>query len=162
MITKIFNKRCNGLTTRECLEELALPAFVVSWFLFIGYVGVLALIPATFWFGYESVEPAKPEFEINEPLNMVSNSYVRRKVNFEWLDTLRCQYEGEDNVILVSQYESKLDNAKPKSLATTTWTYGATLPIRPAECFVESHIEVQVGPWIIKEQDVVSGKFKIK
>lgn len=123
---------------------------------------IVSLLPHTFWFNYEDVRPQKQEFSIDEPITFVSELAVYRDVKFKWLDTLRCRIDGENGFIQVSQYSSESGVVEPHPIKESVWRYDSLGPRRPSECFLDTHIEVEVAPLIIKEQDLESVLFTIK
>lgn len=100
----------------------------------------VAVAPASWWFEYRAVYPAKEAFTIGEPLEMISERWTKRKTDIEFLDTLFCSLDGDDvGFRYISEQPASMSQARVSDgFATRPWQYRGELPDTPATCFIRS------------------------
>lgn len=129
-------------------------------YLFFDYNQKL-LMPRSYYFNYDSITSSKEVFEVGEDIYFISKSEINRSFPMQWEDILYCK--NEDGVKkYYSVYYSGKNNPKIKNLEEIKWRYGAYVPKKKSECYLEANIKMNVGYEIIKSQIVESNNFKIK
>jgi hypothetical protein len=133
-------------------------AFSASIVALIGALVIVPqLVPASFWFEYQSVEPVRDQYEIGQPILMRSTREVFRVHDIGFSDTLYCSLDGDrDGFRYTSNYPTSSIQADPTDgVERKNCNYNAEGPQSPATCRVHSVQWVQhffgrsYGPEII-------------
>lgn len=121
-------------------------------------VGQEKLTPRDYWYTYNAVEPIKEVFQIGEPLVFTSSRDIRKTINVEWDDTLRCDTGTGDRTFSIYEAGKVLE---PHFLVDGAWTYNALVPQVPAECYLISTTTAKLK-YTKKVQTLISQKFWIR
>lgn len=120
--------------------------------------------PRDYWFTYESVEPTRPAFGIDEKLTFYSAREIRKPILVNWKDKLFCDTNGVGGVGMrvISIYASEA-YLRPHVIEKPgkPWTYQDAIPAVPARCYLESTTIAKLK-YTTKVQTVKSGYFYIQ
>lgn len=126
------------------------------------YIDLRFIQGADHWVEYGGLYPAKAAYEVGEPLEMISISEVKRKVDVEWADILECYDEKSGKFTYISFYQSKRFQAPRWERQERSWVYNGEQPRVPTICRIESNVQILLPYGITKNIKVVSEPFRFK
>lgn len=96
-------------------------------------------MPTSYWFYYEDFYPTEMEYGPEDPITFISEAEIKRRVEIEWTDILRCKYDGVYQYASV-YYSSKMfdgprefDPEDPQA-----WVWQGQRPQVPTTCYADS------------------------
>jgi hypothetical protein len=97
------------------------------------------VMPASYWFKYYSVAPAKESFKVGERLEFISRYEIYHNTSMHWNDILYC--ECADGCRFESEYSSyELHKLPTDGTRIIRWMYNAAVPTKPTICKLRSVI----------------------
>jgi len=136
--------------------------FMTSLFVWILYhiamYVFLLVMPYTYWFEYESVQPIKQEFTVNEKPTFMSDTNIRRPVNITWNDVLMCDYKDWIWYRLYRSLTQTYTYTEARDLMEP-WIFDIRWPLYPATCYMETFATANLHYWVSKTQTVRSKEF---
>ena len=119
--------------------------------------------PASEFFVYHKIEPVKRIYSFDEDLKFVSFNDVHKKLNFEWNDILRCDYDGQETgFVNIGSVQNRANGIEPHEGSSSTWNWDGPRPDGPAHCYLEANITAEVGYGVKKTQRILSDDFRIE
>ena len=131
-------------------------------FALMSYFIVLNLMPATYWFKYEKVEPSKEVFAEGEQLFFRSYADFRRGGHVRWNDVLRCDTGHGFGFFSFYNSEANMSPNGGVPENPTPWPFRASTPVPPAECYLESNVTLDLPFGITKTQKIIGPTFEIQ
>lgn len=120
----------------------------------------LTILPMSYWIYYESVEPAKDFFSVDESLQFVSTLEVKRPSTVSWNDIVYCIDPDLKTYCYYMEYTSSNANVETHGIDHVVWNYPKSVGIA-TECYLKSTTNLHLPFNIVKQQTTKSGKFKI-
>lgn len=131
---------------------------------FILLVVGLNFAPTSYWYEYESIEPAKPVFVQGEKLEMISKhkTYIEG-TPLVFQDRLRCFFGDNDKPIGVAKKFSTSTKNTLGEIKVTPWTWGIVPDSIPngTRCYIRSTQTITVSFGIKKTTTVYSKFFEV-
>lgn len=124
---------------------------------------VLKATPRASYFNYESIEPAKAQYDLGEKPRLFSFADINKELSMEWKDVLRCTGPDHEDYTFFSSYPSESDSVAPRESEERKagWIYQGAVPTHyEADCYVVSTITARLPYNINKRQTIESSPFE--
>jgi len=118
----------------------------------------ILVMPYAYWFEYESVEPIKQEFTLNDKPTFISDTNVKRPVEITWNDVLMCDYKDWLWYRLYRSLTQTYTYTEARDLMEP-WIFNIRWPLYPATCYMETFATANLEYWVHKTQTVRSKEF---
>lgn len=119
-------------------------------------------------FEYTSIEPMRAEFLLGEKPRLKSYGEIKRTVDLEWVDVLRCTgTEHPETFVFFSSYPTEKNGQEPivwgHEARREGWIYQGVVPTtQDRTCYIDSTIKACLGMGVCKTQQIDSATFQFK